>query len=454
MSGSATVQHANGVVDNLKVGDALLQGDVVMTGDGSGLALSLNDGTAFNMGADARMVLTELAYDSNSTSNSALINLVKGTFTFVAGQVAHTGDMKVATPVATMGIRGTTVGAYLDADINGNVYQFTATLLDDPGGGSGRYDVLDPVTGAVLHTVRSTATQVAFTRAPNNQVLVQEASKSPAIVQQELAAAQILFPIFLANPANAQGGQPTTQPPNNSLTPPQFLPQPPQETDPSTSLHINATIITTADKTAEPSINHPFIATDTASTASTTSTTSISIAAINGNNIVNLSRAQAGFAIGGSEAGADGRTVTVTILDGTGNVVGSFTTTAGGGAWSVQVSPANATALADGTYKVTASVSDTAGSPAPPATQTLTVDETPPAAPGDRQRQLRDRPHHQYRCADPFRHRDRRDSFSTRSTTARPGPARSRRSKASTPFRSARPTLPATCPVPPASPSR
>ena len=87
--------------------------------------------------------------------------------------------------------------------------------------------MLDPVTGAVLHTVRSTATQVAFTRSPNNQMLVQEASKSPAIVQQELAAVQILFPIFLANPANVPGGQPTQQPPNNSLTPPQDLPQPP-----------------------------------------------------------------------------------------------------------------------------------------------------------------------------------------------------------------------------------
>ena len=41
-----------------------------------------------------------------------------------------------------MGIRGTTVGAYLDADINGNVYQFTATLLDDPGGGSGHMTCL------------------------------------------------------------------------------------------------------------------------------------------------------------------------------------------------------------------------------------------------------------------------------------------------------------------------
>ena len=88
---------------------------------------------------------------------------MKGTFTFVAGQVAHTGDMRVATPIATMGIRGTTVGAYLDADVAGNVYQLTATLLEDPGGGSGRYEVLDPVTGAVLYTVRSTASQVAFT---------------------------------------------------------------------------------------------------------------------------------------------------------------------------------------------------------------------------------------------------------------------------------------------------
>jgi hypothetical protein len=47
-------------------------------------------------------------YDPNSTSNASLFNLTKGTFTFVAGKVAKTGDMKVDTPVATMGIRGTT----------------------------------------------------------------------------------------------------------------------------------------------------------------------------------------------------------------------------------------------------------------------------------------------------------------------------------------------------------
>ena len=139
VGGSATVQHANGVVEQLNVGDVVLKADVVMTNDGSSCTLSLIDGSTFSMGPSARMILGELLYNSSSTSNSALISLVKGSVTFVAGQVAHTGNMMVDTPVAVLGIRGTTVGAYCDADPSGVVYECTATLLNDPGGGSGRY---------------------------------------------------------------------------------------------------------------------------------------------------------------------------------------------------------------------------------------------------------------------------------------------------------------------------
>ncbi|MBV8743890.1 MAG: hypothetical protein JO134_02480, partial [Xanthobacteraceae bacterium] len=35
MGGGATVQHANGVVEDLKAGDAILKGDIVMTSDSS-----------------------------------------------------------------------------------------------------------------------------------------------------------------------------------------------------------------------------------------------------------------------------------------------------------------------------------------------------------------------------------------------------------------------------------
>src|SRR5262245_25633999 len=119
VGGGATVQHANGVVEELKAGDVILKGDVVMTNDGSSAVLSLLDGTVFNMGASARMVLNELVYDANSNSNYALVSLVKGTFTFVAGQVARTGDMKIDTPVATMGIRGTSGQTVVNADPSG-----------------------------------------------------------------------------------------------------------------------------------------------------------------------------------------------------------------------------------------------------------------------------------------------------------------------------------------------
>jgi hypothetical protein len=54
------------------------------------------------------MEMNEFVYDPAGKSNSTLFSLAKGTFTFVAGNVAKTGSMKVDTPVATMGIRGTT----------------------------------------------------------------------------------------------------------------------------------------------------------------------------------------------------------------------------------------------------------------------------------------------------------------------------------------------------------
>ncbi|HEY4691783.1 MAG TPA: Ig-like domain-containing protein, partial [Anaerolineae bacterium] len=202
VSGSATVQHANGVVEELRVGDAVYKGDVVQTGDGSALALSFVDGTAFNMSTNARMVLNELVYEANSPSNSALISLVRGTFTFVAGQIAKTGDMRVDTPVATMGIRGTTVNTTIDADIAGNVYSVTYSLMTDPDGRIGSFQVLDRVTGAVLATVASTGTLLSLTPTATLQVLAQETQKTPAQIQTELAVAQILFPIFLSNPAN------------------------------------------------------------------------------------------------------------------------------------------------------------------------------------------------------------------------------------------------------------
>jgi hypothetical protein len=115
--GAATIEHVNAVVvqaafgnkgGGAKVGDRVYLGDIVQTGADGHLGITFTDGTAFDLSSNARMEMTEFVYDPNSKSNSSLLSLTKGTFTFVAGKVAKTGDMKVDTPVATMGIRGTT----------------------------------------------------------------------------------------------------------------------------------------------------------------------------------------------------------------------------------------------------------------------------------------------------------------------------------------------------------
>ena len=112
-TGSVTIERASALVVQVgtagqaaqaKVGDLVYQGDAVATGADGKVGINFTDGTSFNLSNNARMVLNEFVYDPNSTSNSSLVNLTKGTFTFVAGKVAKTGDMKIDTPVATMGV--------------------------------------------------------------------------------------------------------------------------------------------------------------------------------------------------------------------------------------------------------------------------------------------------------------------------------------------------------------
>jgi len=116
VTGSATVEHTGDIIVQAslapgevaaKSGDAVYLGDIVKTGLDSKIALVFTDGTSFKIDSNARMELNEFVYDPKSKSNSTLFNLQKGSFTFLAGSVAKTGNMRVETPVGTMGIRGT-----------------------------------------------------------------------------------------------------------------------------------------------------------------------------------------------------------------------------------------------------------------------------------------------------------------------------------------------------------
>jgi hypothetical protein len=149
-TGAVTIEHVNAVVvqaalgnqaGGAKVGDLVYLGDVVQTGADGKVGITFSDGTAFNLSSNARMAMTEFVYDPNGKSNSTLLSLTKGTFTFVAGKIAKTGDMKIDTPVATMGIRGTT--PHVEISDDGTV-KFT-TLIEE-----GKNQVLEKYGAATI----------------------------------------------------------------------------------------------------------------------------------------------------------------------------------------------------------------------------------------------------------------------------------------------------------------
>ena len=158
--GNVTLLH-NGVSEPLHVGDAVFKSDVVQTGANSSAGIAFPDGTALDLVADTRMALNEYSFDAAGTANGALFSLVEGTFAFVAGQVAHSGEgMKINTPVATMGIRGT-VGLFRSEPtvINANLGHVWSVFLHEDLDGShhlGRIALIDqdptsPTFGQVIY---------------------------------------------------------------------------------------------------------------------------------------------------------------------------------------------------------------------------------------------------------------------------------------------------------------
>jgi hypothetical protein len=115
VDGAVRIEHPAAILvqanvpgnEQTKVGDLVYRGDIIQTGPDGKLGVAFADGSSFSVSANARMEVNEFVYDPHGHSNASLMSLTRGTFTFIAGEVAHTGNMKVNTPVGTMGIRGT-----------------------------------------------------------------------------------------------------------------------------------------------------------------------------------------------------------------------------------------------------------------------------------------------------------------------------------------------------------
>jgi len=150
LQGSATVTRGAAAAGALGMSDLIFKHDTLQTGADSALGVTFDDETTFSLSANTRIVVDEFVYQDNGNANAALFTVARGTAAFVASKVAATGDMKIATPIATMGIRGTTGVVDVPqagAAGGGGAGEPRIKLYPDADGHVGRIEVFDQQGG-------------------------------------------------------------------------------------------------------------------------------------------------------------------------------------------------------------------------------------------------------------------------------------------------------------------
>jgi hypothetical protein len=195
LTGSATVARNNASTP-LKLKDDIFKNDILQTSANSSLGVTFNDATTFNLTANARIAVDNFVYEDGGKTNAALFNVAKGTVAFVAAAVAKSGDMKISTPTATIGIRGTSgLVEVPEGTAAGGANNVAVKLYPDPDGRVGRIEINDRAgarlgiltQGASGFTIRPTMGGGRFAAVPL-LISPQQALRDQGFVRQVHAA--------------------------------------------------------------------------------------------------------------------------------------------------------------------------------------------------------------------------------------------------------------------------
>src|SRR5580704_13333640 len=141
LQGEASVTRSS-ASSALKVKDAIFKGDVLQTAVNGTLGITFDDATTFSLRPNSRIAVDDFVYQDRGTNNIAGFDVVRGTIAFVASAVAKTGDMKIVTPTATIGIRGTSgIIEVPTAGATGAAAQSIIKLYPDADGRVGRIEL-------------------------------------------------------------------------------------------------------------------------------------------------------------------------------------------------------------------------------------------------------------------------------------------------------------------------
>jgi len=221
LTGTATVVRNKDSIA-LKLQDDIFLNDVLQTSANSTLGVTFNDATTFNLTANARITVDSYVYEDGGKQNAALFDITKGTVAFVAAAVAKTGDMKISTPSATLGIRGTTgLVEVPQGAAAANANNVAIKLYPDADGRVGRIEV-NGRDGSRLGFLTQGASGFTIRPGPGGRfaalpltISPQQALRDQGIVRQVYAAQSVGRQIVSRQRALRQANPARNNPRNN-----------------------------------------------------------------------------------------------------------------------------------------------------------------------------------------------------------------------------------------------
>lgn len=167
----------NATTRALAVAAPVYFGDRLQTGPGARLEARLADDTVLTLGQNGRLTVDDFVYHPGATGNTLALRVTRGAFLFVGGKIEGPsgGNVSITTPVATLGVRGTTVwGGPIDHGygvlvLKGLVTVTTAkgSVTLHPGEGTMIYGSKPPADAAPWpqHRTKQALASIAFQHA-------------------------------------------------------------------------------------------------------------------------------------------------------------------------------------------------------------------------------------------------------------------------------------------------
>lgn len=132
------------------------QDEFVETMPDGGLTVNFVDGTDFHLGAGSTAVLDRFLFDPSTASSSGMVDLGKGVFRFVSGDMTNDRDLSFTAGSSIIGVRGTDFVLINESETQMQIGTLSGLVDVTPVGGGeaveiapGQYATLNLETGEV-----------------------------------------------------------------------------------------------------------------------------------------------------------------------------------------------------------------------------------------------------------------------------------------------------------------